>query len=119
MESIFQEEGGNVCVVSTELRKERSGRKEIGERGLNQESGEDKDVEEVEDSDSFPVKVFIDSYEQLVSKLREFCGIEENKQLKIILFRMNRILDLTLLESGKTYLVEWKDKEEFARVYLD
>ena len=72
-----------------------------------------------EDSDSYPVKAFVETFDQLVSKLREFCGLEQNKQLRVILYRLNRILDLTLLESGKTYLVECKEKEDYARVYLD
>ena len=69
------------------------------------------------DSDSYPVKIFVDSFDELVQALCDFCEID--KPVKVILNRSNRILDLVLLENGRSYDVEFKMKEGFARVYLD
>jgi hypothetical protein len=71
------------------------------------------------DSETYPVKVFVESYEQFISALREFCVVEPSKPVKVILFHLNRILDLFLLENGKTYTVELKNKDDFVRIYLD
>ena len=76
-------------------------------------------VEDQEDSDSFPTKIFCSNFEQLVSALRDFCGIGADKTVKVILFRMSRILDLVLLETGKTYNIGFKEKEEYIRIYMD
>lgn len=74
---------------------------------------------EEEDSDSFPTKIFCSNFDQLVSSLREFCNLGSDKQVKVILFRMSRILDLVLLESGKIYNIDFKEKEEYVRIYMD
>ena len=76
-------------------------------------------LKEDNDSDTFPVKIFIDTFDELVSALREFCGVDPSKPVKIILSRMNRILDLFMLENGKSYLVEFKEKDDSVRIYLD
>ena len=75
--------------------------------------------EEEEDSETYLVKVFIGSFEEFVCALKDFCGIDAKIPVKIILFHLNRILDIHLLETGKTYLVEYKKKEEFVRIHLD
>ena len=75
--------------------------------------------EEQSDSDSFPVKVFVSSFRELVSCLREFCNVEETLPVHVILFKMSRIVDLYLLESGKTYDVDWKTKDGHCRIHLD
>jgi hypothetical protein len=74
---------------------------------------------EEEDSDSFPTKIFCSNFDQLVSSLREFCNLGSDKQVKVILFRMSRILDLVLLESGKIYNIDFKEKDEYVRIYMD
>ena len=76
-------------------------------------------MKEETDSDSYPVKIFIESFDDLVQALRDFCEIDKEKSVKIILHRNNRILDLGLIENGSSYDVEFKMKEGFARVYLD
>ena len=76
-------------------------------------------LKEDDDSDTFPVKIFIETFDELVSALREFCGVDPSKPVKVILLRMNRILDLYLLENGKSYMVEFKQKDDSVRIYLD
>lgn len=41
------------------------------------------------------------------------------RSVKVNLFRMSRIIDLVLLETGKTYNIEFKEKEEYVRIYMD
>ena len=71
------------------------------------------------DSDSFPVKIFGESFVELVTALRQFCEISPDKALKVILFRMNQIVDLVLLENGRTYEIEVKVRDSFVRIYMD
>ena len=75
--------------------------------------------EDQSDSDSFPVKVFISSFRELVFCLREFCHVEETLPVHVILFKISRIVDLYLLETGKTYVVDWKLKDSHCRIHLD
>ena len=72
-----------------------------------------------DDSESYPAKVFASSFDEFVTALCDFCSLDQSSQIKVILFRMNRIMDLTLLELGRTYLVEWKKKDGYSKVYLD
>ena len=72
-----------------------------------------------DDSETFPVKIFIQTFDELVQRLRDFCGIDLSKPVKVILLHMNRILDVDLIENGKTYLVDCKEKEDSARIYMD
>ena len=46
------------------------------------------------DSESYPVKIFIGSQDELISALRDFCGLDSSLPVKVILFRMNRIIDI-------------------------
>ena len=78
-----------------------------------------KKKEEEEDSESFPTKIFCSNFDQLVTGLRDFCNIGTDKQVKVILFKMSRILDLVLLETGKTYYIDFKEKEQFVRIFMD
>ena len=71
------------------------------------------------DSDSFPVKIFCESFVELVTALRQFCGISPDKVIKVILFRMNQIVDMVLLENGRTYEIEVKVRDAFVRIYMD
>ena len=71
------------------------------------------------DSDSFPVKIFGESFVELVTALRQFCEISPDKALKVILFRMNQIVDLVLLETGRTYEIEIKVRDSFVHIYME
>jgi len=72
-----------------------------------------------DDSESFPAKLFVGSFEEFINALCDFCSLDQANPVKVILFRMNRIMDLHLLEIGRTYLVEWKIKDGYSKVYLD
>ena len=70
-----------------------------------------------EDSESYPAKMFVGSFDELVRGIQDFCSLDH--PIQVILFHMNRIMDLHLLELGRTYLVEWKKKDGYSKVYLD
>ena len=72
-----------------------------------------------DDSETYPVKTFIGSYVELKSSLLDLCGLDSSLPVKVILFRINRIIDIYLLETGRTYQVEFKIKDDFVRIYLD
>ena len=76
-------------------------------------------LKEDDDSETFPLKIFIETFDELVNKLRDFCGVEPSKPVKVILLHTNRILDLDQISNGKTYLVDFKEKEDSARIYMD